>query len=706
MPIVQFAPFASLVQPSLWHKLTELKIDVLKLSDAAVPITGSYSIGGVLKTERRDKRSRCLATSPSVQSLLRRPRSASNDSLFLRDWSRYPPRPPHGSVFAVGTLKNYNTIEDFKAADKTALFNHEAELIWGHILKTRDTAQLNRFLLITFADLKKYKYYYWFAFPAFVSKPAWEIGDEGWAIATSGFDPEKLSSIHGQLQAQPTHLPYFLVKKEASGNVTIAPVEDYEKFYASVPPEAQTIAFVDPSADPSNPGWPLRNLLAYLRALYPATTSTVRILRWRDSELPSPNATWKSQIGTLSVAAAASSSSERPSAVGWEKNPQGKLGPRLADLAPMMDPTSLAAQAVDLNLKLMKWRILPSLDLEKISTTKCLLLGAGTLGCYVARALMGWGVRTITFVDSAKVSFSNPVRQPLFEFVDCLEGGKPKAECAAASLKKIFPGIVSLHSILIDKHQLTPAKNATGHSLSIPMPGHPIPSNPASLAQAKADVARLEKLIDEHDAVFLLMDSRESRWLPTVIAAAKGKIVLNAALGFDTFLVMRHGARVSSLSTGPDGKPHQKLGCYYCNDIVAPADSLTDRTLDQMCTVTRPGLAPIAAATAVELLSSLLQHPERLFAPAPPPATSSASASNPEEDGTSSVLGLVPHQAARLPRPIPDDAAGRGCGFEMLVKAFNDAKFLETLTGLDKLFDEGEAALESVEWEEEGEDDF
>lgn len=50
------------------------------------------------------------------------------------------------------------------------------------------------------------------------------------------------------------------------------------------------------------------------------------------------------------------------------------------------------------------------------------------------------------------------------------------------------------------------------------------------------------------------------------------KIVLNAALGFDTYLVMRHGARASSLSTGRDGKAHQKLGCYYCNDIVAPAD--------------------------------------------------------------------------------------------------------------------------------------
>ncbi len=54
----------------------------------------------------------------------------------------------------------------------------------------------------------------------------------------------------------------------------------------------------------------------------------------------------------------------------------------------------------------------------------------------------GWGVRTITFVDSARVSFSNPVRQPLFDFEDCLNGGKPKAACAAEKLKKIFPGVV------------------------------------------------------------------------------------------------------------------------------------------------------------------------------------------------------------------------------------------------------------------------
>lgn len=54
------------------------------------------------------------------------------------------------------------------------------------------------------------------------------------------------------------------------------------------------------------------------------------------------------------------------------------------------------------------------------------------------------------------------------------------------------------------------------------MPGHPIPS--ALLTQTEEDVKRLEELIEAHDVVYLLMDSRESRWLPTVIGAAKRQV--------------------------------------------------------------------------------------------------------------------------------------------------------------------------------------
>lgn len=44
-------------------------------------------------------------------------------------------------------------------------------------------------------------------------------------------------------------------------------------------------------------------------------------------------------------------------------------------------------------------------------------------------------------------------------------------------------------------------------------------------------------------------------------------------------------------------------------------------------------------------------------------------------------------------------------GFDMLRKVFDDAKYLEQLTGLDKLQAETEAALEAVDLDEE-DDDF
>lgn len=160
------------------------------------------------------------------------------------------------------------------------------------------------------------------------------------------------------------------------------------------------------------------------------------------------------------------------------------------------------------------------------------------------RILQGWGVRKITFVDNGSVSFSNPVRQPLFDFNDCLDGGAKKATRAAAALKEIYPGVVS-----------------EGHVFSVLMPGHPV----TDIAQAAKEFELLRKLIDEHDAIFLLMDSRESRWLPTVIGKSLGKIVMNAALGFDTFVAMRHGVKPQSTSEA-------ELGCYFCNDVVAPMD--------------------------------------------------------------------------------------------------------------------------------------
>ena len=46
-------------------------------------------------------------------------------------------------------------------------------------------------------------------------------------------------------------------------------------------------------------------------------------------------------------------------------------------------------------------------------------------------------------------------------------------------------------------------------------------------------------------------------------------------------------------------------------------------------------------------------------------------------------------------------------GFDMLLRAFNETGYLEKLTGLDKLYEEGQAALENVDWDidEDGDGD-
>ena len=48
----------------------------------------------------------------------------------------------------------------------------------------------------------------------------------------------------------------------------------------------------------------------------------------------------------------------------------------------------ISESSVNLNLKLMRWRLLPQLDLEVLQKLKVLVLGSGTLGCNVARCLL------------------------------------------------------------------------------------------------------------------------------------------------------------------------------------------------------------------------------------------------------------------------------------------------------------------------------
>ena len=147
------------------------------------------------------------------------------------------------------------------------------------------------------------------------------------------------------------------------------------------------LGFCDPSSMPTNPGWPLRNLLALIAYHFKDFMSGLYVLCWRDGTRDGQRRVGHSLLLTIKNVSM-DSIEQPPKCLGWEKNERGKLGPRTVNLSATMDPERLAESAVDLNLKLMKWRLLPELDLDVTQNTKCLLLGAGTLGCYVARTLM------------------------------------------------------------------------------------------------------------------------------------------------------------------------------------------------------------------------------------------------------------------------------------------------------------------------------
>ncbi|ODV97581.1 hypothetical protein PACTADRAFT_99 [Pachysolen tannophilus NRRL Y-2460] len=658
---LEFISPHSFVDSSFFQKLSDLKLNDYRLDTSSKTVYGSYDF----KTIGREQ-------GPII---------TLNDLSFA-SFDEFSEASPENSNFITqGFLFNLNTIEDFKKINKNDFLKKQGARLYETIVDRSILEKLNQltsFTILAFSDLKKYKFYYWFNFPLLHSD--WLL--ENLEDKVTRFDSAVKEWITSGKNEQ-----FFLIDETNNDNENIV-IKSLSQIINNDDNEI-FIGMVDTCCVGKNVSWGLQNCLTMLN-IYGYTKVKVLVYRVTSSSfildlVSSPENILKSEM---------------PKVTGWERTSQGKLGPKLADLGSLINPVQLADQAVDLNLKLMKWRVIPEINLSVLKETKCLLLGAGTLGSYVARALLGWGFRNITFIDNGKVSFSNPVRQPLFQFKDCLNGGVSKAIRAAEAIKEIYPSV-----------------NSKGYDLEVPMAGHPITNE----AKQERDYQLLIKLIEEHDVIFLLMDSRETRWLPTVVANVKDKIVMNAALGFDSYLVMRHGCVSSkefdaSAETETETEKENRLGCYFCNDVVAPSDSLTDRTLDQMCTVTRPGAALIASALTVELLVSILQHPLRQHAPA----------SSDKSTDSDTILGSLPHQIRgflhnfnNIKLSAPSYQYCSACslavlseykekGWEFVKEALNDSKYLENLTGLTEVqkkaeeaamnFDLGITDEEDAEW--------
>ncbi|XP_042478866.1 ubiquitin-like modifier-activating enzyme atg7 [Macadamia integrifolia] len=695
-PVLQFAQFQSTVHEGFWRRLSSLKLDTLGIDQSPISITGFYApCSHAQVSNNLTLLSESLPPDPSEPS-----------SVVLSHGNRNRCPVP-------GILYNTNTVESFRALDKQNLLKAEAKKIWEDIHSGKaeeDCAALSRFLLISFADLKKWSFHYWFAFPALLLEPPAILNNlHPAAQCFSQEEAESLSAACNEWRnsSLTADVPFFLVSISSNSHATIRSLRDWETCQT----DGQQIlfGFYDPCHLPNNPGWPLRNLLALICARW--NLERVRFLCYREKQGFADLGSSLVGEALVSVPQGWNDPQCVPNVVGWEQH-KGRKVPRCISLAESMDPTRLAISAADLNLKLMRWRALPSLNLDVLSSIRCLLLGAGTLGCQVARMLMAWGVRKITLLDSGRVAMSNPLRQSLYTFDNCLNGGDMKAMAAANSLKKIFPAV-----------------EAEGIVMAIPMPGHPVPAQEEE--RVIKDCKHVQDLISSHDAVFLLTDTRESRWLPTLLCSNYNKIAITAALGFDSFVVMRHGgsplsfsndtkhvteeaspsAAMGNLSLKGDGM--QRLGCYFCNDVVAPIDSTSNRTLDQQCTVTRPGVAPIASALAVELLVGILQHPDGLHAPGE--ISNSGGFLSSEQP-----LGILPHQIrgslsqySQMTLVGHSSTSCTACcstvisefrerGMDFVLQAINHPMYLEDLTGLTELMKS--ASSFELDWDNETDD--
>lgn len=142
---------------------------------------------------------------------------------------------------------------------------------------------------------------------------------------------------------------------------------------------------------------------------------------------------------------------------------------------------------------------------------------------------------------------------------------------------------------------------------------------------------------------------------------------------------------------------------------------MRDQTLDQQCTVTRPGVAPIASAMIVELLASLLQHPLQNKAPAPKTTGLHA-----ERDPPDHPLGTVPHQVRGFVSSFQNVVlrgeaypncsacspvilkAFRESGWAFVERALREKDYVAELSGLAELQRRAEQMAADVEWDSEG----
>ena len=610
------------IHPSFWSKFSQLKVQKYQLEEAALIISATISL------------------------------TSSNPHLTLSADSFDPKRVCLPSeIIVYGKFFNFNTVERFSSTDPNSIILPCLQKSVMGPYSTQFTPEEQIFFIVgAFSDLKKWRFSYWASLPTIPFDQLNSQSPSLRAIVDIHDDMEHKLDSNGQVQSN------IMFQFDFTSSDT---------GYISTPVYCPAVS---PLSKEKAPFW-FYSILFQNVLIHSQSKMRMHFSLAYFSNIPDLN---PGEFILKKIIPAGLQTFP------YKKNPTKTNFVRTVDLSSIMDPKKLIQSSSDLNVQLMRWRQIPQLEIDVLQNAKVLLIGAGTLGCNVARVLLGYGIKNITLVDSGRVSFSNPVRQSLYISEDCLPGSnglRPfKAPTAAKRLLEISPGL-----------------NAQGIVMEIPMPGHPIYQS--KLTKTMENVQHLDTLIKESDAIFLLTDSRESRWLPTVMGMKYSKIVINAALGFSSCSVIRHGIPNPSSKSSTT-----RLGCWFCQDVSVPQNSLVDRTLDQQCTVTRPGLSFMASSMAVELFVSLLHHPLKAAAPSLPAQDISTPA-------TATPFGSLPHSinyylshfssicltGPQFPQCIACSdqvvSAYAQDGFKFVQKVCQNSDILSRVTGLDSLLE-------------------
>jgi ubiquitin-like modifier-activating enzyme ATG7 len=240
-----------------------------------------------------------------------------------------------------GALLNFNTIDEFKRLNKKEFLVRAMEELRSLCRNQQiwqNPQKLLRPKIITFADLKKYHYYYWMCFPYLKMTRPIKI------VSESFLSPDICKIV--------AEVPDFVFLMRGDEILPFSHAFSLDSLNDHI------ICFKDHANVKKTPegavGVMTRNLIALLwtkfKRLNEDLDITVRSIR--SDFVQGKELFDKSKEFVLRI----DKDAEDGDGAGWELY-KGKMAAKKVDLSASMDTKQLAANAVDLNLKLMKWRL-------------------------------------------------------------------------------------------------------------------------------------------------------------------------------------------------------------------------------------------------------------------------------------------------------------------------------------------------------------